>query len=317
MTKVVFMGTPEFAVPALEALYKQFRVVLVVTQPDRPRGRGKKTAPGAVKAAARALGLPVLQPAAVRDREFAAALSALQPDFLVTAAYGRILPPAVLGVPKIAAVNIHASLLPRYRGAAPIHRAVINGDTETGITIMHMAKGMDTGDIISRQTVPVGPFATTGELHDVLSALGARMVVEALRALLQGTAARVRQDESAVTTAPPLAAGEEIIEWTASAKRIHNLVRGMNPWPGAYTFTKGGRLKIWSGRAEDMHGNAAAGTVLSAGAEGIRVAAGCGIYRIWELQPAGRRSMTAAEFLRGNSLAPGEILGRGCADGST
>lgn len=317
MTRIVFMGTPEFAVPAVSALNERYQVVLVVTQPDRPRGRGRKTVPSAVKAAAKAMGLPVVQPKILRGEEFADLLASCRPDFLVTAAYGRILPPTILQVRKIAAVNIHASLLPRYRGAAPIHRAVINGETASGITIMHIEEGIDTGDIISQKSVIIASDTTAGELHDILSQLGADMIVEALPALLDGTAVRVKQDDTMTTWAPPLTAGEEEINWRISAQAIHNLVRGMNPRPVAYTYFQENRLKVWSGRPKDNEKYcSAAGTVLAAGAEGIQVAAGKGSYLILELQPAGKRVMTAAEYLSGNTLLPGEVLGRRCADGS-
>ncbi len=318
MARVVFMGTPEFAVPALKAINARFRIVLVVTQPDRPRGRGQKTAPTAVKEAALAMGLPVLQPKSLRGEEFMDKLISSRPDFLVAAAFGRILPGHVLRVPTVAAVNIHASLLPRYRGAAPIHRAVLNGDKETGITIMHMDEGMDTGDIICRQSIPIGPDDTTGKIHDVLKELGAGLVVAALQALLEGSAPRIKQDHNLATPAPPLAAGEEEIDWAAPADAVHNLVRGMNPWPGAYTYFRGNRLKIWLGRPADTLGYqpGPAGTVIAAGADGIRVATGRGDYLITELQPPGRRAMTAAEYLCGNTVVPGEVLGGRCAHGS-
>ncbi|MBS4032149.1 MAG: methionyl-tRNA formyltransferase [Clostridiales bacterium] len=306
-TRIVFMGTPDFAVDALHAVAAAFTVVAVVTQPDRPSGRGKKTTQPAVKNAALELGIHVVQPVKMKDDSFLAWLKELAPDFIVTAAYGRILPPSVLAAPKVAALNIHASLLPRYRGAAPIHRAVINGDTESGITIMHMDAGMDTGDIIFREAVSIGFFDTTGNLHDELASLGAEMIVKAVPAVLSGTAPRLQQDESLATLAPPLRREEELINWNVSANIVHNQVRGMNPWPGAYTFFNGDRLKIWAGVPEDG-GSGRSGMVQTAD-EDIVVSTGEGSYRITSVQPPGKKAMSAGEFLRGNNVPAGTILG--------
>ena len=292
-TRIVFMGTPEFAVDALQALATAFTVVAVVTQPDRPSGRGKKTAQPAVKKAALELGIQVVQPLKIKDQSFLAWLTELAPDFLITAAYGRILPLAVLETPKFFALNIHASLLPRYRGAAPIHRAVINGDSESGITIMHMDTGMDTGDIIFREAVPIGFHDTTGHLHDKLATVGAEMIVKAIPAILNGTAPRLQQDERLATLAPPLCREEECIDWNASAITVHNLVRGMNPWPGAYTLFKGERLKVWAGTPEEK-ADGSSGTVQSTD-DDIVVSTGEGSYRITSVQPPGKKIMPARD----------------------
>jgi methionyl-tRNA formyltransferase len=313
--RVVFMGTPEFAVPALRGLAAAFNVVLVVTQPDRPRGRGLLSAPTPVKKAAEELGLNVIQPVKLKDGALTANLAALEPDFIVTSAYGRILPPEILAVPVITALNIHASLLPRYRGAAPIHRTVINGDSESGITIMYMDEGMDTGDILVQRSVPIGRDMTSGELHDILAILGADMIVPAITSIVSGSAGRFKQDDALATNALPLAPGEEEIDWCASAVSVHNLVRGMNPWPGAYTLFNGKRMKIWSGRPEEA-GCHHPGTVLEACGSGILVAAGSGAYRITRLQPPGKRVMSAAEYLCGNLLVNADTPGRGEYDGS-
>lgn len=312
--RIVFMGTPDFAVPALCKLAEAFSVMLVVTQPDRRRGRGQTPSPTPVKKIAEELMLPVSQPTRLRDGVLAAHLSGLAPDLVITAAYGRLLPAEILAVPKIASLNIHASLLPRYRGAAPIHRAVINGDSVSGVTIMYMDTGMDTGDILLQQSVPIGPDSTTGELHDILAALGSDMIVQAVRDVMSGKAARVKQDDTMASTALPLRPGEEEIDWSVDAAGIHNLVRGMNPWPGAYTLFNEKRLKIWGGRAEDAS-PAPCGRILEAGDEGILVAAGKGAYRIGKLQPPGKRVMSASEYLCGNILQPGETLGRRDCDG--
>ncbi len=314
--RVVFMGTPDFAVPALQALSAAFDVVLVVTQPDRPRGRGQLASPTQIKKVADLLGLPVSQPTKLKDGALAAQMAGLKPDFLVTAAYGRLLPSAILDVPLVASLNIHASLLPRYRGAAPIHRAVINGDAESGITIMYMDTGMDTGDILVQQSVSIGPDTTSGELHDILSALGADLIIKAMQDILDGKAKRTRQEEALATMALPLKPGEEEIDWCAPATAVHNLVRGMNPWPGAYTLFKGKRIKIFKGSVEKTNKHYCCGTVLAADARGILIATGTDAYHIKLLQPSGKRVMSAAEYLRGNILLAGDKLGRVISDGS-
>ncbi|MCW3490899.1 methionyl-tRNA formyltransferase [Dethiobacter alkaliphilus] len=308
-TKIVFLGTPDFAVDTLRKLHDAFTVVAVVTQPDRPSGRGKKMMAPPVKQVAQELGLPVEQPQKIKNEQFLQWLKSLEPDFLVTAAYGRILPGTVLAVPKIAALNVHASLLPRWRGAAPIHRAVLAGDEKSGITIMHMDEGMDTGDMILQQAVPISNELTTGELHDQLAAVGGDLIVEAIEKILQGDAPRVPQDQSKATAAPPLTREEEQIDWCRDPKEVHNLVRGMNPWPGTYTFIDGQRLKIWSGKPAGGKGKRC-GEVLRADGEGILVATKDGAYLITRLQPPGKKPMTAGDFLRGNELAVGTLLGK-------
>lgn len=308
-TRIVFFGTPEFALQTLDSLHKSFTVAAVVTQPDRPSGRGKKMLPSPVKLRAQALGIPLFQPTRIRTAEFAAWLQSMSPDFLVTAAYGKILPAQILAVPRISPLNVHASLLPRWRGAAPIHRAVLAGDCESGITIIQMDEGMDTGEIILQGSVPIGYDETTGDLHDKLTDLGAKLIVEAVTAILAGTAKKVVQDDSLATLAPPLTREEEILDWCAKTSVIHNQVRGMNPWPGVYTWFKGERLKIWAGRPVHSTG-ANCGQVLATGKEGIFVCTGDGVYCISLLQPPGKKIMDAAVFLRGNLLIPGAMLGK-------
>ncbi|HHX73986.1 MAG TPA: methionyl-tRNA formyltransferase, partial [Firmicutes bacterium] len=262
-----------------------------------------------VKNRALALGIPVRQPVSVRDAEFTKSLAALEPDILVTAAYGKLLPQSVLAVPRLAALNIHASLLPAYRGAAPIQRAVMNGEKETGVTIMEMDEGMDTGAIILQEAIPIAAGDTAGTVHDRLSVLGAGLIVEAIRAVIRGTAVRRPQDESLASYAPPIRRGEERIDWCASTDMVHNLVRGMNPWPGAYTEWNGRRLKIWEGQPATGRGTTC-GLVLEAGAGGILVATGDGAYRITRLQAPGKNILPAAVYLRGNPLPRGSVLGR-------
>lgn len=306
--RLVFLGTPEFAVPALLALHETYRVAAVVTQPDKPGGRGQKKRLSPVKKEALQLGLPVLQPEKIRDGRFLTELNCLAPDFLVTVAYGRILPAEILAVPRVAALNIHASLLPRYRGAAPIHRAVIGGETESGVTIMYMDSGMDTGDIALQEPVAIGFTDTAGDLHDKLALLGARLIVDAMTGILAGRIERRPQEASLATYAPPLRQEEEIIDWQVKASAIHNLVRGMSPRPGAYTLYRKERLKILAGTPGP--GSApVSGMILSVTGGKLLVAAGEGIYSVEKVQPQGGRVMTAAEYLRGNSLPVGAVLG--------
>ncbi|HZK25807.1 MAG TPA: methionyl-tRNA formyltransferase [Oscillospiraceae bacterium] len=306
-TTLVFMGTPEFAVPSLQALAGSFHILAVVTQPDRRAGRGRKMQSPAVKKAALALEMPVVQPEDLRQADFAAWLAGLQPDYLVTCAYGKILPLALLALPRLGALNVHASLLPYYRGSAPIHRAIMNGDQESGITIMHMDQGMDTGDMILQQALPITAADTTGSLHHKLADLGAKLVVEAIIAINNGQAQRRIQDNQLATYAPPLTREDEQIDWCQSSQVIHNQVRGMNPWPGAYTELNDQRLKIWEGRPVAKHGNPC-GAVLAVDQEGLLVATGDGAYLITKLQPPGKKTMLAADFLRGHHLALGTIL---------
>lgn len=307
-TRLVFWGTPDFAVPALLSLHQAYRVVAVVTQPDRPGGRGQKKGLSPVKKEALRLGLPVLQPEKISDGYFLTELGGLAPDFLVTAAYGRILPAKILAVPRVAALNIHASLLPRYRGAAPIQRAIINGETESGVTIMYMDPGMDTGDIALQERAAIAFTDTAGDLHDKLSLLGAKLIVTALTAILTGRTARRAQEASLATYAPPLLPEEEKINWQAEAAAIHNLVRGMSPRPGAYTLYRKERLKILAGTPGP--GSApVSGMILSVTGGKLLVAAGEGIYSVEKVQPQGGKAMTAAEYLRGNRLPAGAVLG--------
>lgn len=311
--RVVFMGTPDFAVPSLRALLKnQYEVAAVVTQPDRPAGRGKKMRPSPVKTAALEAGLPVLQPGTIRDPAFIETLRDLNPGVVVVAAFGQILPAAVLNMPPHGCINVHASLLPAYRGAAPIHRAVINGETTTGVTIMQMDTGLDTGDIIIQEAVDIGPDDTTGMVHDRLAVLGGDLLVVALEQVRSGHARPVPQDDAKSSYAPVLTREDEIIDWRRDAPSIKNQVRGLNPWPGARTSLGDKLLKIWRVDVADA-GAAAPGTpgqVLDTGNwGGVPVQTGRGIIIIKELQLQGKRSMDAAQFLRGNPVAPGTVLG--------
>lgn len=308
---ILFMGTPEFSVPSLEFLIKKnHKLLAVVTQPDRPRGRGKKVIPSPVKNAALEHGLPVLQPEKL-SADFVQEVKQLAPAMVVVVAYGKILPKSLLEIPPLGCINVHASLLPEYRGAAPIHRAILNGEINTGVTIMYMAEGMDTGDIILQKETKISPHEDVGSLHDRLSMMGAKLLETALEKLLRGEASRREQDSTGVTYAPPLKREEEVINWKENARKIHNQVRGMNPWPGAYTLWKGQRIKIWRSSVMENEVTGPPGEVISLGKDGIIVAAGSGALSIQELQLSGGKKMPAEDFLRGNPLTPGTVLGGG------
>lgn len=307
--RVVFMGTPDFAVPSLMALVEAGHTVqAVVTQPDRPKGRGKKQAFPPVKEAASRFDLPVLQPARVREPDFLAQLSNYAPEIIVVVAYGQILPPAMLALPKHGCVNVHASLLPSYRGAAPVHRAVINGEKITGVTTMFLDEGLDTGDMILKKEVPIQAEDTVGDLHDRLSAAGARLLIDTLDLISRGQAPRTPQT-GVSSYAALLTAADELINWDKPAEEINNLVRGMNPWPGARTYLGEKVLKIWRAKAlADTKMPARPGQVVGTAREGLLVGTGRGLLLITELQMQGAKRMSAADFLRGRSALPGTIL---------
>ncbi|MGZ7443804.1 methionyl-tRNA formyltransferase [Paenibacillus sp. TH7-28] len=318
--KIVFMGTPEFAVPSLEALLREgYDVAAVVTQPDRPQGRKKVLTPTPVKEAALRHGLPVLQPARMRAPEAVAEVAAYQPDLIVTAAYGQILPKAVLDLPRYGCLNVHGSLLPKYRGGAPIQRAVINGEKETGITLMYMAEGLDTGDMIAKSIVPIEDEDTSGTLFEKLSQAGAGLLLEQLPLIVAGKAGRIPQNDEESTYAPNLSREDERIDWTASSRDIYNRVRGLVPFAGGFTLWNGEVFKIWaaakpaeggvSGSADGSAPGQAPGTVLDLSARGIEVQTGDGSVLLTRVQPAGKKAMEAAEFVRGGVMKKGTVLG--------
>ena len=310
--KVVFMGTPDFAVPSLkELVLTGCDVVAVITQPDRPGGRGKKIRKSPVKLAAEELGLPVYQPARVRDPDFINQLHQLGPELIAVAAFGQLLPGEILNLPRYGCINVHASLLPAYRGAAPIHRAVINGEQETGVTIMEMDAGLDTGAMLLQAKIAIGPEDTVGLVHDRLAALGGKLLAETVKLLQAGRLKPVPQDDTKSSYAAMLRRDDEIICWSEDAAVIKNLVRGLNPWPGARTELNGKVLKIWRVLlVDEAKIKGKPGQVLAASAScGILVQAGNAVLSVEELQLQGRKSMRAADFLRGNTLTPGIILG--------
>jgi methionyl-tRNA formyltransferase len=304
--RIIFMGTPAFAVPSLMSLLQgPDEVVAVVTQPDRPSGRGKKDMPGPVKIAAQNAGIPVLQPERVRSPDFIEVLKTASPDLLVVVAYGQILPQAVLDVPRIMPINVHGSLLPKYRGAAPIQWAILNGEKETGISIMQMDAGMDTGPVLLEKMIPIGMDDTAGGLIERLSVLGAEALMQAISMLKNNTAVAVQQPEEGINYAPPLKPDAARIDWTRSAKEIHCLIRAFDPKPGAYTSLGGERLKLFRPSIMDGCEKAVPGTVINADENGITIATGDGCLIIHELFLAGKKRLPAAEFLRGRPIPKG------------
>jgi len=307
--RVVFFGTPEFAVPTLDRiLTSRHGVVGVVTQPDRPRGRGHKTTDSPVKARALDGGLPVLQPVTLKDPQALAALAGLRADIGVVAAYGKILSEAVLAIPSFGMINVHASLLPRHRGAAPVHRAIIAGDRETGITIMRIVKALDAGPMLGMVRRPIGNDETSDEVERALAALGADLLVNTLDQLSAGAVEEVPQDDGQATYAHRLTKDDGIVDWSRSAPEIHNLVRGLHPWPHAYTFHDTGRLILHRSVANMVQSDASPGTVVAAHGDALHVATGIGTLQITQLQSEGKRIMSAREFLAGSSLRVGHRL---------
>lgn len=305
--KLVFAGTPEFAAVSLEALLRaRHEITLVLTQPDRPAGRGLQPQPSAVKRFALERGLALLQPVTLKDVTTREAIAAARPEALVVAAYGQMLPAALLGLPARGCINVHASLLPRWRGAAPIQRALLAGDRETGVTIMQMDRTLDTGPMLSQRAIPIDPQDTAGTLHDKLAALGAQLLVETLASNPQPRA----QDAAGATYAPRISKQEAEIDWRKPADAIERQVRAFDPTPGAQTRHQGAVLKIWSARHE-AHAAAIPGTVITAGTDGIVVACGKNGLRITELQRAGGKRLAAQAFLSGHKLGPGTHFGSG------
>lgn len=302
--RIVFAGTPEFAVPPLEALHAAGHdLVAVYTQPDRPAGRGQALTASPVKRRALEFGLTVEQPATLKTPDAVARLRSFDADLMVVVAYGLILPRAVLDVPRFGCWNIHASLLPRWRGAAPIQRAIVAGDAVTGITIMQMEAGLDTGPMLLVRETPIGPRELGGELHDRLSRLGAEAIVAAIDEWQAGRIKPVIQPAEGATYAAKLSKAEARIDWTKPARVIDAQVRAFNPWPVAETTWDGKQLRVWQSEPESPAAGAAPGTVLESSGDRIVVAAGEGALRLLQLQLAGRRAMSAAEFLNANSLA--------------
>lgn len=308
--KVLFLGTAEFACPTLEALLaSSHEVIGAVTQPDRPKGRGRKTVPTPVKSLAQNAGLPVYQPEKIRDPAFLKVLHSLRPEIMVVAAYGQILSAPVLAVPPRGCVNVHGSLLPKYRGAAPIARAILGGETRTGITTLFMDPGMDTGPILLAEETEIGEEDTAGTLHDRLARIGARLLLRTLERLETNTLVPKPQDSALATLAPKIEKEEARVRWSAPARQIFNQVRAFDPWPGAFTFLAGRILKLFRPRLIEGGAQQPPGTIVQASDEGLRVATPEGVLLLREVQAESRPRMGVSDFLRGNPLAAGVRLG--------
>jgi methionyl-tRNA formyltransferase len=308
--RIIFMGTPQFSVPGLTALHANgYEVALAVTQPDRPRGRGRNVTPSPVKAAAMDLGIQVIQPASIKTSEFADQIKSNKPDFQIVIAYGKILPENVLAIPRFGTINIHASLLPKLRGPAPIQWAIINGEKETGVCSMLMDKGLDTGDILLTVPEPVNPEDTAGSLHDRLAAKGARVLIDTLKKFGDHTIHPIPQDNRLATYAPLLAKDDGLINWNKSAESLERFIRGVTPWPGAHTFIGETRLKIFKSTPLALETTEAPGTVQQGFPDELRVATGDGVLSILEIQGASGKRMTIREYLKGHAIPLGIVLG--------
>jgi len=304
--KVVFFGTPQFAVPTLDALLASAHTVVgVVTQPDRPRGRGQKETDAPVKARAHAAGLELLQPTTLKDPAVVDALAALGADIGVVAAYGKLLTEAVLAVPRLGMINVHASLLPKYRGAAPVHRSVIAGEEKTGVTIMRVVKALDAGGMLSTVERPIGPNDTSEEVERALATLGATLLVQTLDRLAVGPVPEVAQDDRHATYAHRLTKDDGRVDWAHSAQAIHNQIRGLHPWPHAFAYLDGQRLILLRSTWEPDRTDAEPGTIVAAHGDELRIATGAGTLLITELQAEGRRASRTREFLAGHRLSRG------------
>ena len=303
--RILFMGTPDFAVPSLEALRNVGHEICgVFTQPDKPKNRGMKLQAPPVKEFALAHDIPVFQPESVKDGTALEQIRQLNPELIAVAAYGRILPVDILEFPVYGCINVHSSLLPKYRGSAPIHWAILNGDAESGVTIMHMAKAMDAGDIIAQAATPIDPNETVEQLHDRLAQMGASLLVEVVEQIGAGTAKRTPQDESKVTYAPMLSRELSPLDWTRTARQLHDQVRGLIPWPATTTDIIGGQpVKVFEVEETGVATSAVPGTIVAAGKQGIDVACGDGLLlRIKQLQAQGGKRMAAADYLRGHPI---------------
>ncbi|WP_442604416.1 methionyl-tRNA formyltransferase [Paenibacillus sp. KN14-4R] len=311
--RIVFMGTPDFSVPSLNALIEEgYNVVAVVTQPDRPKGRKRVLTPPPVKVAAEAHGIPVFQPERLRKPEAVEVMRGFAPDLIVTAAYGQILPKSVLDMPQHGCINVHASLLPKYRGGAPIHHSIMNGDGVTGVTIMYMEEGLDTGDMISKVELPILDEDTTGTMFEKLSIAGSELLRQTLPDLITGRIEAVPQQADQATYSPNINRADELIDWSKPARGVFNQIRGLNPFPGAFTLWNGEIFKVWASELpQHVKGavNAVPGTVLQTDDQGIYVQTGDGAIILKQVQPAGKKAMDAAQFARGNQALLSAVFG--------
>lgn len=308
--RILFMGTPDFAVPSLKALVEAGHDVCgAFTQPDKPKNRGMKLQPPPVKECCLEYGIPVFQPTKLRDGTALAQIRELAPELIVVAAYGRILPDEILDYPEKGCINVHSSLLPKYRGAAPINWAILNGESESGVTIMHMATELDAGDIVSQCVTPIDPNETVESLHDRLAQMGARLLVETVASIAEGTAQRLVQDEEKVSYAPMLSRELSRMDWSKPARALHDQVRGLIPWPAAVAEVGGVRCKVFSSAVCDETSTAQPGTVVQADKKGLKIACGGGtVLEICQLQPDGKKRMEAAAFLLGHPIPEGSTV---------
>lgn len=307
--RIIFMGTPDFAVPSLKMLIDEgYNVVAVVTQPDKPKGRGNKLAAPPVKEFALQNNIEVLQPNKIKTFEFVEQIRNMKPDLLITAAYGKILSADLLDVPPMGCINVHGSLLPAYRGAAPIHWAIINGEKTTGITTMFTDIGLDTGDMLLKRELPIPEDMTVGELHDQMAALGAEVLKETILHLINGTLKRIKQEDALSSYAPIISKDLGLIDWTKSAEKIHNLVRGTDPWPGAYTFINGERMRVWKTEIVNTDNKSDCGKIINISKEGILVNCGKDCILIKELQFDSSKRMSVAMYLVGHKIDEDAVL---------
>lgn len=301
INNIIFMGTPDFAVPCLDKLHQNYNVTAVITQPDRPKGRGQHLAKSPVKVYAEEHNLPVYQPEKIKTAEFTEKLRQMQPDLIIVVAFGQILSQEILDIPKFGCINVHASLLPRWRGAAPIHWSIIGGDTETGVTTMYMDAGLDTGDMILKAKTVITPEMTTAQLHDALMMQGADLLIETIQSIENGTVSREKQDDSLSCYAKMLNNDNCRIDWKKSAQEVHNLVRGLNSWPIAYTTLNGKKFKIWQTKIIDTDTTGKTpGQIIDLTKKGIIVATGNGAIELLQIQPPNKAKMPASSYINGH-----------------
>ena len=308
--RIVFMGTPDFAVPSLQGLLdKGYQIVGVVTQPDRPKGRKQELTPSPIKVLAEQNGLEVYQPNKIRAEEAIEKVISWNPDLIVTAAYGQIIPDAILKAPKYKAINVHASLLPKFRGAAPIHQSIIQGEKETGVTIMYMVKELDAGDMLSSVKIPIEIDDNVGSLHDKLSIAGAKLLLDTITEIEEGTIKPITQNHEEATFAPTLKRNDELIEWNKTNIEVYNKIRGLNPWPVAYTHFRDEVFKIWWAEPVKYQHQEAPGTILKTSKDQCIVATKDGGINLKEVQPAGKKKLDIQSFLQGANVKIGEKFG--------
>ena len=308
--RILFFGTPSFAIPSLEALIKgEDKIIGVVTQPDRPKGRGRRPSPPPIKLLAEGHNLPIYQPRVAKEKEFIDLIRNLEPDLIVVVAYGQILPKEILDIPPLGAIGVHPSLLPKYRGAAPINWAIINGERITGVTIFRLCEKLDSGDIILQRAIEILPGETAGGLSDRLAKFGADLLLEAIKDMKEGRIHLVKQDEGLASYAPCLKKEDGLIDWERSAKEIANLICGLDPWPTAYTYLNGELLKLFKAKVASLDKVAEPGTILEIESKGMKVATRDGAVLIEEIQRAGKKRLKVSEFVKGHPISPGKKLG--------